>query len=379
MGAPDTLATVVGMNLPSLAMLVVVLAATAAAQVVVVPVSGGGAALQNAILAAPNDAVLLVAPGTYSAVSAGVAKNVNVVAPAGATVVGGFGVTFIGVWRLTVVGIAVGPTGQYPFVTGGVLSTNGDLYAEQCSASGLVVTAAGGTRFVRVQGGYFGGFVVNQLQNVHAVLQDATFIGYSSAGQVGHDALQITGSSSLRAERITATGIMSAYLGGMGLTVSGDAVLVDCTLTGGIAGPGQSWAIYGGGSLTLSNCTINGPVFPTPVLRTVPSATWVSENWTPGGTSVVRFQEAPNELVATVASLDLVPWTAPFAMERLYVGATPGWLVTSLGVTGANGEIQVPFTLPNTPAAQYATVWLTGVFVDPFPLRTTCPLGGVVQ
>jgi hypothetical protein len=354
-----------------------VLATTAVAQVVVVPVSGGGAALENAILAAPNDAVLVVAPGTYSSVTATlVAKNVTVIAPAGATVAGTLWVTFTGVWRLTVVGITMQPSS--PSSGGGGLATNGDLYADQCSGTSVYVSAAVGTRFAHVQRCTFLGGA-SRLRNVHAVLLDATFVA-PLGSLTDPSGLLVDGSGSLRAERVTATGGTGGPQGGAGIRVDGDAVLVDCVLTGGVSHlqqPGP--AISGSGSLTLSNCTLNGPVVPTPVLRPVPSAEWVSQNWTPGGTSVVRFKEAPNELVATVASLDLVPWTSPFAMERLYVGATPGWLVVSVGVTGASGDLQVPFTLPNTPAAQYATVWLTGAFVDPLPLRTTCPLGGLVR
>lgn len=356
-----------------------VMSVVAAMPAQVIPVSGGGAALQNAIVAAPNNAVLVVAPGTYSAVTAQVAKNVTVVAPQGAVVSGGFAVTFTAAFRLTVVNLAVQAIVQPPFLIGGALSTNGDLHAEQCTATGLVVSSAYGIGTVWVHGGSYGGVFVNHLQNVHAVLLDATFTSYSTAGQVGNGALGVTGQGSLRAERISAAGATGAFQGGVGLTVAGDAVLVDSSFVGGMGGPGQNYAVFCSGQLTLSNCTLNGPVAPAPVLRTVPSAAWVTNNWTAGGTSSIRLREAPNHLVAAVVATDLVPWVSPNALERLYVGATPNWLVASVGVTGAGGDIVVSLTLPNVPWLQYSPVWVTGAFVDPLPLRTSCPLGGLVR
>ena len=341
----------------------------------VVPVSGGGAALQNAILAAPNNAVLVVAPGTYSSVSAQVAKNVTIVAPQGAVVSGGLVVTFNAMLRLTVVGLTLQASPQNP----GLLATNGHLHAEQCSATGLVVSSAYGVSTVYVRGGTFVGPEVKHVQNAHVVLLDAAFV---ESTQFPSSGLAVTGQCSLRAERISATGASIApgpSMGGAGLFVEGDAVLVDSSFTGGFGTYQQNRAVYCLGQLTLSNCTLSGPVAPTPVLRAVPSASFVTENWTPGSTSSVRLSEAPNRLVATVVSTDLVPWVSPNALERLYVGQTPNWLITSVGVTGAGGDLVVLLTLPNVPWLQYAPVWVTGAFVDPLPLRTTCPLGGLVR
>ena len=158
-----------------------------------------------------------------------------------------------------------------------------------------------------------------------------------------------------------------------------DHVVRSFVVTGSGSAFGPGWAIYATAALTLSNCTLNGAVFPSPTLRTVPSATFVSAAWNVGGTSQARFHEQANRIVAVLAATDLVPWSSPFASERLWVGATPNWLVASVGVTDGGGNLLAPFTLPNVAALQYQSVWLTGAFVDTLPFATTCPLGGIVR
>jgi hypothetical protein len=53
--------------------------------------------------------------------------------------------------------------------------------------------------------------------------------------------------------------------------------------------------------------------------------------------------------------------------------------VWSLGVTDAQGYHNTTIAIPNVPALRYSEAWLTGVFFDPIPLRTTVPIGGTIR
>jgi hypothetical protein len=353
---------------------VLVFAGSAISQTI--PVAGGGSALASAVASAPNGAILVVAPGTYSAVSATRNGDLTIVAPQGATV-GGIDMTVSSPWQLTLAGLAIAG----PPVIGGGLSVLGNLRVESCT--GWYLRCAGSPTNARlyVRDCTFGGVDSNYVWNVDAVLLDSTFTGSTNAsGQVGSNGFTFAATGSLRAERIHVTGGTASVLPGAGLVVSCDAWLVDSTLNGGIGPiPNSQLAIASSGPPpTLSNCVLAGAVTPTPTLRTVPSASWLSAAWIPGGTSTVRFSENPNEICAVIASLDVTPWSTPLAAERLWVGLTP-WFVVALGVTGAGADFVAPFTIPNSPAVQYASLWLTGAFVDPLPLRTTCPLGGLIR
>ena len=343
--------------------------AFACSQVIVV--SGSGLALQNAILAAPDGAILVVPQNSsFLSVFVTVAKNVTVVAPLGATV-DNFDVTFTGPYRLTVVGLSV----SSPF--GGELGTNGNLVAENCTAGRLLVNASAPVT-VYVRNCWFAGGSVNRLDNVNAVRVDSHFAGYSST-IVGYDGLRVTGTGSLRAERTVFMGDAQMTVG-IGLVVSTPAVLTNCTAAGGHGGlpTTQGVSIQSTSTVTLSNCSLVGPVIGTVTQRTVPSAAWLNRAWTVGGTSQVRFHENANRVVAVIAATDLVPLASPFASEPLYVGATSNWLVSSIGVTDGSGNLVATFSLPSAPALQYQSVWLTGAFVGSLPLSTSCPLGGVV-
>jgi hypothetical protein len=80
-----------------------------------------------------------------------------------------------------------------------------------------------------------------------------------------------------------------------------------------------------------------------------------------------------------IVSLGLAPWSSPLAAEPLWIGATPDWAVWSLGVTDAQGYHNTTIAIPNVPALRYSEAWLTGVFFDPIPLRTTVPIGGTIR
>ena len=339
----------------------------------VIPVSGGGGALAAAIAAAPNDAVLVVAPGTYSIVALGVNKNVTIVAPQGATVDERLQIGFGGPYRLTVVGLSIMPSLLHP----GALGTNGSLFAEGCSGG---VIQLGGTSVVPVcmRNCSFGYAAQNTMQNVDAVLLDSTFLGRTDAGQFGFPGLIVTGSGSMRAERTSMLGYGATFTSGDGLQISTPAVFADCVLSGG-SGAYQAAAVVSTSTVTLSNCTVTGSVSPAPTLRTVPSATFVNQAWTVGGSSQLRCHASANRVVALIAATDVVPWSSPFASEPLYVGATPNWLVSSLGVTDGSGDLVAAFALPGAAALQYQSVWLTCAVVDALPIATSCPLGGIVR
>jgi hypothetical protein len=335
-----------------------------------IPVSGGGAALSNAIVAAPPGAVLVVAPGTYSPVSLTVAKDVTIVAPQGATVEDAISLTMTGPRLLRICNVHLVYTGPW---YSAVLWTNGSLHAEYCSATGAQAGNSTTRGTVYMQGCGFG---TSSLTNVDAVLLDCVFVGGHSSAS-GYSGLIVSGS--LRGERLILTGSGGYQAGGYGLGVNGDATLADCVMTGGNSAFGQAYSLAVTGQCVLSNCTLNGPTSGTFTQRTLATAIFATSAWQLGGTSAVTFTETPNRPFAIVLAGDLVPTTHPLALEPLFFGATPNWAVAGIATTGALGQATVPFVMPNVAALQYHSLWLTGVFFDPLPARTTCPIGGIVR
>jgi hypothetical protein len=115
------------------------------------------------------------------------------------------------------------------------------------------------------------------------------------------------------------------------------------------------------------------------VVRPLATAAWATQQWFPGGNSVVTYRLRPNLVVASVIALDLVPWQSPLFGEPLWVGATSAWAVWSFGVSDAQGSFTTPVPIPNLPALLDTSAWLTGVFLDQPKLQTTAPLGGMLR
>jgi hypothetical protein len=88
--------------------------------------------------------------------------------------------------------------------------------------------------------------------------------------------------------------------------------------------------------------------------------------------------ETANTLAVVVLSLRLQPWVSPLSAETMFVGARPNGRCGRSASMDAQGEFAAPVAIPNTPALRYAEAWLTSVFVDPLPLRTSVPIGGPI-
>jgi hypothetical protein len=361
--------------------------ALVAAPAQVIPVAA--TSLAAAIQAAPPGATLLVS-GSGGQVSANVDKDVTLVAVGPVTIFGDLSVNVGTLHTLRIVGFDVSSyyAGYPPFgsVLGGAIQTNGNLQALDCDCRSVAVdrTVRGHVflRHVTTSGGN------STLHDVDAVLVDCSMIGstYHTSwlpAPIPQPALTITGS--LRAERCAfRMGPGSAptphpWLPPCAAVVShGDAILADCTLEC----PPQfnAWGLFldPGDTAILSN-TVNpaGSSQPT-TLQLMPTAS-LSGALSLGASRALTCREQPNALVAIVLAGDLLSWSSPFAQGRLWFGATPNWTVAAIGVTDTAGAFAYPFTIPNIAALQYTVGWFTGVFVDPLPLRTTAPIGGMIR
>lgn len=356
----------------------------------VIPVSGGGAALQTAVTAAPNGAVLVVAPGQYAGCTI-VDKDLTIVAPLRATVVGPITATpatgsFVQrALRLVRLDVVHQPVAQWPFFVAGRIVTRDHLFVEACTCDGIDVNLAspnGTTRTVVVAdstvNAAFGG---GQSTFVEAALLfvDSSFAGGQRATSPSSTIATVGLNLSLcdlRAERIVVTG--GSYAGAGALALSAIAS------TGTIAG---SQLLPGGPGVASLNwffgtCTLWSTAMPggggTVSVRRLATAAWQQRQWTPGGTSNVVLTEAPNKAMAMVASWRLVPGTSSAALETLWVGITPDWVIAGLGIADAQGAYATTFTIPNAPALLYASAWLSGIAFDPLPLRSTVPIGGTI-
>jgi hypothetical protein len=349
----------------------------------VIPVSGGGPALAQAIAAAPSGAVLMVAPGTYDGVTFVLNKDLTILAPQRATITDRLeAVAGSPTHTLRVVNLDLPQTSlpYPPWVSGGLLRTVGHLLVEHCTCARIQIPDTGSRRRVHIANTSVGRDQISQLLNVDAVLVDSAFSGGGS-GKVTFSGLQVTGS--LRAERITvASGNSSTP--GIGLMVDGVATIADSTLRGAVGLPtygtwGKSIDNTPPGALTLSNCSTPEGVSNAYQARPLVTARWHQRTWTVGGAASLDIRANSQEPVLLVAAWHLLPWQPPFAAEPIYAGATPLWCVVTVGSTDAQGRAVLPFALPNTGAARHFEAWLTAVGFDPAQLRTSVPLGGVIQ
>jgi hypothetical protein len=348
----------------------------------VIPVSGNGPALAAAVAAAPSGATLVVAAGAYDGFLV-IDKDLTIVAPARAMIVGTIEAT-AGATRRTLelveLDIVPGPFGTIP----GLVKVADNLHMVDCVCRAVQVGAPSSTTLTNYcwleRCSVYGASVPNSMY-ANAVLVDCSIQSgsYQSGvyGLVPQRGLFMSGS--LRAER-------TVFVSSAGATISssiaaldlwGTATLANCTMI--VSAPGQ-YGLVTWGNVTRWATTIYGYTFaPNMTTRLLATAQWTQRNWTTGGTSQVTFHETPNTAVAMVVSLGLSHWTSAFAAEPLWVGSTPDFGIWSVGVSDAQGNHSVAVTIPNVPALQYSEAWLTGLFFDPLPLRTTVPIGGLIQ
>ena len=347
---------------------------------VVIAVSGGGAALANAVAGAPSGATLVVANGLYSGFSV-IDKDLTIVGNPRATVEGPIeapaGAT-VRKLRLSNLDVVNAPSPTSPgFVPGRILVV-GNLQAFDCTCMALGVGTFGATlnqcwlERTTVHGSH--------LPNV--VLGDATFIDCSLQGAPtlasvfppsAQNGVFVVGS--LRAERTAIASSSGANPGSAAaLMLWGPGTLANCVLNIGAAG---SSGLTGTGSVTLWSTTIASPQLPT-TTRLLATAEWNQRNWTVGGASQAAFREAPNALVLVVISTGIARWNTPLAAEPLWIGSGNDWGIWSVGVTDGQGLHVQNVAIPNVPALRYSQAWLTGVFVDPLPLRSTASIGGTI-
>lgn len=348
----------------------------------IIPVSGGGTALATAVAQAPDGAVLVVSPGTYDTISFVLNKDVTIVAPQRATITGSIDARQGSPQNtLRLVGLDVQPiwVPWPPWQTFGDIGSIGNLHVADCTCAQLTVVNASSRRRVFIANTTAAGTWSHQLSNVDAIVVDSSFQA-GVDGKLSHSGLFVIGT--LRAERIvvhSGTGSTPAT----GLVIDGTATIVDSTLVGH-AGlpmygpPGFSIANAVANELTLWTSVVpNGVALPY-VTRMLATAEWTQRNWRVGSTSSVLFTEGPNRLVAVVASWGLEPWTSPLAAEPLFVGPNTYWFVATIGVTNGSGVLPSTFPIPNIAAVRYRDAWLTGLFFDPLPARTTASIGGMI-
>jgi hypothetical protein len=219
-----------------------------------------------------------------------------------------------------------------------------------------------------------------RLEWANAVATDSSFTGglvALSTGAIGALAGLVLVQCDLRAERIVVTGGSNGVSHAAALgAFAGVGTIADSQLLPG--GPGAFSVSWVFGSCTLwSTAMPGGGAVVTS--RRLATAAWQQRQWTPGGTSSVVLTEAPNALLAMVASLRLEPWKPPVALETLWVGANPDWSIAAFGIADAQGQFSTTFTIPNAPSLLYATAWLSGIAFDPLPLRSTAPIGGTIR
>jgi hypothetical protein len=347
-------------------------ASTALSAQVVIPVSGGGAALANAVASAPNWAVLVVANGSYDNFNVA-DKDLTIVAPQRATILGP--VNTYGAPQaprtLRLVGLDLLSSGPgFP----GRLVVRDHLYMTDCSVESLSVGTGNPQQrsLVHLSGCLVSGPAT--CGHADVVAADCSFNGawgQSSQGPVPQVAFAVTGT--LRAERCTMTGVSWATGGFVALSVSGALTLANCTVNSGPLG----FALSCPATTTLWATTVIGQSTPYTV-RPLGSVEWGQKNWSVGGTSTVVCREIANHATAVVLTPHIAPWSSPFAAELLWIGATPDWLVWTVGVTDAQGAFASTLTIPNVLALRYADAWLTGLFFNPLPLRSSVPLGGTI-
>jgi hypothetical protein len=299
---------------------------------------------------------------------------VTIVAPTGATVVGTIAFpTGSPQFTVRLKGLAILPTP--PFINDGGVESIGSLHLEDTTCRGLRVPSNPVRRSVYIRNCLIDfGALPHELWNVDAVLLDSTVYGsYCSQG------LHVQGT--LRAERSTMTTGGCAYGPTAGLSMDRQATAAGCTFVGAPS------SIYGGGYYNVYNQPPNamttsagvGSSLHPVVVRPLATAAWATQQWFPGGNSVVTYRLRPNLVVASVIALDLVPWQSPLFGEPLWVGATSAWAVWSFGVSDAQGSFTTPVPIPNLPALLDTSAWLTGVFLDQPKLQTTAPLGGMLR
>lgn len=348
----------------------------------VIPVSGGGPALALAVAAAPSGAVLLVAPGTYDAVSFVLNKDVTIVAPQRATVTEKVeALAGNPTYTLRLAGIRVVPVfpPYMPYPLGGDIQTIGHLQLEDCVCSTIRVPNAAPRRRVHIANTLAGSMRTSELLHVDAVLVDSTFTG-GQWGKSSYAGLRVTGS--LRVERIQVMSGTSST-GGVGLYIDGQATIADSQIYGhnGLPGYGPGLSIYNTppGALTLSNCTTPEGIGQAHTIRPLVTAAWQLRAWAVGGTSTLRIHSSPNAPIALVAAWDLLPWQPAIAAEMVYAGSTPLWFVAGVGTADAQGDFHTSFAIPNSPAVRHLDAWLTGLDLGTLPLRTSVPIGGVIR
>jgi hypothetical protein len=353
-----------------------------------IPVNGGGAALQVAANAAPNGSVLVVAPGQYDGFTV-VDKDLTIHAPNRATIIGPMRATAgVGTPQraLTLIGLDVASAFAGPSTTipGRILAQD-HLHVQNCTCEGIQVVPAvsGGSRTVviadtTVRAGPLGGGGV-RIEWANAVATDSSFTGglvASSQGTISAMAGLILVQCDLRAERLVVTGGSNGASHAVAVgAFGGVGTIADSQLLPG--GPGAFSVNWVFGTCTLwSTSTPGGGA--TVASRPLARAAWQQQQWTTGGTSSVVLTEVPSTAMAMVASLQAVPWTTPAALETLWIGATPDWVVTDFGPTDAQGRFTTTFMIPNVPSLRYTTAWLCGIAFDPLPLRSSAPIGGTI-
>jgi hypothetical protein len=364
--------------------------ALVAARAQVIPVAA--TSLAAAIQAAPPGAILLVT-GTGAFVNVTVDKDVTIVCTPGSGFVGGLAIRVGAQNTLRLFGVQVASYVYWHYggasYHGGGIHTDGNLHAEHCRCEELSIEEADTFRtvFLRRVDALAPAWVSNRgsaMYDVDALIVDSSFRGSYSPTTTwpAESGLVIRGT--LRAERVTftpGTGPASTPWPWLptpaGLVLRGNATLANCMVGG--SGTGAMGLVHDPGNTVIaSGTTIIGGATAPPIQRLLPTIQTPGD-FLIGTTSLISCAERPNTLAAVVLSTDLRSWSSALAEGSLWFGATPNWMVAAAGVSDAAGLFSYSFSIPNVPGLQHTNAWLTGVFVDPLPLRTTAPIGGMIR
>ena len=361
---------------------VVAITLCVAARAQVIHVSGSADALQNAAAAAPNGATLIVAPGIYNNVLL-TNKILTIYAPQRAYVRGGIDMQGA-LSRLTVRGLDV-VTLFLGYSHPGRIWTQGDLRVDDCTCHSIVVQSL--TRST---------VVISRTTAIHpwsealrleccdATVTDSVFESGTIAGSV--TPAIVSESSSVRFERVSATGSPGTSNGGRALVANASGcyptpsilTLADCTLSAGMNGT-EAVQVTASTSLTMDQVSIHGTLSGPSTVANLATARFASGGWSVGGTTPIELDDEANSLGILILAGEVYAYSTPLIGEQLFVGLTPNYILWDYGISDAAGNLLVNVTLPNNPALRYRQIYATGIFLSSTPWRSTAAIGGLIE
>jgi len=356
-----------------------------AASAQTVPVFGGLDALDLAVQAAPDGAILVCAPGTYSGFTMS-NKSLTILAPAGATVVGRITCNIQSQQTIRLVGIDM--AGGTSYDDQHWVTCTGNVFLEDCLVGGVTRYNPNGDRgWVYVTDSTIDSSTLQvglALQDTDCVVVDSIIYGGNSdpTGPTNYPvgAVELN-TSTLRAERCLLQGTGSWMGPGEGITLNDSASvawLAECDVRSqtpsGVAAYGYAFStIYHDALTTFSGTTYNTVQVP------LAQARWAARDWSAGGTSLVEFHDQPGELAVAVLSWSPTPAINPLIAEPVYFGSQLDFVIGPWAASDATGVATIAITLPPSPLLTNEELYVTGVFVTTTPWRSTAMLGGLVQ